>query len=157
MAGYGFCELLSTFTDRGCRYVTLLREPVSRLVSDWNYFCIACMQNGHKCVKDMALRDAIALNNSRLPRDDYGLPLLFSLPTSAPRAFSNPWRASCSSRPSWNGGWERSHANMIATIVSAVAVLLLSGVVAFYAQRELAKLAGGDLDAQAASRWSEVV
>ena len=43
------------------------------------------------------------------------------------------------------------------TIVSAVAVLLLSGVVAFYAQRELAKLAGGELDAQAASRWSEVV
>lgn len=52
---------------------------------------------------------------------------------------------------------EGTTANSAATIVSAVAVLLLSGVVAFYAQRELAKLAGGELDAQAASRWSEVV
>ena len=44
-AGYGMCS----FFDRPCRYFTILREPVARMSSAYNYFCLSCAENGKLC------------------------------------------------------------------------------------------------------------
>ena len=72
---FGFCEALSGFTGRRCRYVTMLREPVSRTVSGWSYFCQSCAEGGIQCVKDKDERRQKALYNGRLQRDPDGVPL----------------------------------------------------------------------------------
>ena len=35
--------------DRPCHYFTILREPVARLVSAYNYFCLSCSEDGKFC------------------------------------------------------------------------------------------------------------
>ena len=42
---FGLCSL----TRRPCRYFTVLREPVDRLVSSYNYFCSSCREQGKFC------------------------------------------------------------------------------------------------------------
>ena len=42
---YGTCSLFR----RPCRYFTVMREPVDRLVSSYNYFCLSCKENGKFC------------------------------------------------------------------------------------------------------------
>ena len=37
--GCGFPFGACSFTSRPCRYFTILREPISRLISAYNYFC----------------------------------------------------------------------------------------------------------------------
>jgi hypothetical protein len=71
---YGFCGLLTKYTQRQCRYFTLLREPRSRLVSAWNYFCLQCHEGGRQCVKDKDVRTAASAYNHGLPRDSLGVP-----------------------------------------------------------------------------------
>jgi len=44
---YGYCDLLKGI--RPCLYLTILREPVSRMVSDYNYFCLECSEGGRYC------------------------------------------------------------------------------------------------------------
>jgi len=80
-AHYGFCERLRHHTGRSCRYMTLLRDPVERLLSDWNYYCLACQENNKECPthRQEAVRDEYILNNSRLPRDVYGVPMVTPL------------------------------------------------------------------------------
>ena len=41
---YGTCSLFR----RPCRYFTVIREPVDRLVSSYNYFCLSC-KDGKLC------------------------------------------------------------------------------------------------------------
>jgi len=41
----GFC---SQGHGRACKYLLVLREPVARLVSSYNYFCVSCME-GRAC------------------------------------------------------------------------------------------------------------
>ena len=75
-ASYGFCELLHAFTGRSCRYFTLLREPLARLISDWNYYCLDCAENGRRCVQDnMLLRESVEFNR-QLPRARDGISLV---------------------------------------------------------------------------------
>lgn len=51
IVGYGmrgpptFCES----SHRHCRYFTLLRHPVSRIRSAYNYFCVRCSEGGRQC------------------------------------------------------------------------------------------------------------
>lgn len=44
---YGYCQLV---THRPCKYVTLLREPVERLISEYSFFCLICAEGGVRCV-----------------------------------------------------------------------------------------------------------
>jgi hypothetical protein len=48
-ADYGACGYL----DRPCRYLVTLREPMSRLVSEYQYFCRECREQGKFCGKDV--------------------------------------------------------------------------------------------------------
>lgn len=80
---YGFCEALHNTTGRECRYFTILREPVERLVSAWNYFCRACAEGGSFCVDDQKERDKKKAEGKALPRDDHGIPI-GDVPNSCP-------------------------------------------------------------------------
>ena len=44
---YGLCERYAA--TRECRYLTLLRSPLERAVSAYNYFCVACAQGNAHC------------------------------------------------------------------------------------------------------------
>ena len=44
---YGWCE--SVGAGRTCRYFTVLREPLERMVSSYNYFCVGCADNNAHC------------------------------------------------------------------------------------------------------------
>ena len=46
---------LPQLRGRACSYVTLIREPVSRLLSAWRYFCVEC-QEGFFCRNKTQLR-----------------------------------------------------------------------------------------------------
>ena len=63
-------------TSAPCRYITVLREPVSRLVSYWNYFCLGCYERARMCPhRDNATAQALLnASNHLLPRDSHGLP-----------------------------------------------------------------------------------
>ena len=50
-AHYGSCREVSA-TRPSCRYFTILREPVSRLISEYNYFCARCEEYGKFCSKN---------------------------------------------------------------------------------------------------------
>lgn len=50
---HGACPLMG----RPCNHVVLLREPISRLVSEYNYFCLDCSEGGKLCECN-ACRDA---------------------------------------------------------------------------------------------------
>jgi len=74
---FGFCELMRKFANRSCRYMTLLREPVSRIASDWNYFCVDCAEGGSKCParhNQTELMKRVSYNDA-LRRDEDGVPL----------------------------------------------------------------------------------
>jgi hypothetical protein len=43
---YGFC---SHVHGRPCSYVTVLREPIARYLSAYNYMCVACADNNANC------------------------------------------------------------------------------------------------------------
>ena len=47
-AHYGSCREVSA-TRPSCHYFTILREPVSRLISEYNYFCARCSEDGKFC------------------------------------------------------------------------------------------------------------
>ena len=47
--GYGFPFGACSFTSRPCRYFTILREPISRLISAYNYFCLDCKDRHKFC------------------------------------------------------------------------------------------------------------
>ena len=83
---FGFCELLRNRTGRACRYATVLRDPIERIVSDWNYFCLACAEGGRFCPYSHGSKNATAhaeaiLSNSRLPRGADGAPMATPLNT----------------------------------------------------------------------------
>ena len=40
-----YCERV----PRPCRYITLLRHPISRLLSSYSYFCEGCAEGGRQC------------------------------------------------------------------------------------------------------------
>ena len=44
---YGFCNVF--WQKRPCTYFTLLRHPVARLKSAFDYFCRSCAENGRYC------------------------------------------------------------------------------------------------------------
>lgn len=67
--GYGFCH--EPTTRRPCRYVTVLREPLGRLLSAFNYFCASCMDGNFLC-------------------HEHGYPG-FTCPNMTLRAFAIPW------------------------------------------------------------------
>ena len=50
-AHYGSCREVSA-TRPSCHYFTILREPVSRLISEYNYFCARCSEDGKFCSKN---------------------------------------------------------------------------------------------------------
>ena len=49
-AAYGSCERLRV--ARPCRYFVVLREPVARVVSAYNYFCLRCSESAKFCAKN---------------------------------------------------------------------------------------------------------
>mmetsp|Transcript_991 Transcript_991/g.2491 ORF Transcript_991/g.2491 Transcript_991/m.2491 type:complete len:357 (-) Transcript_991:188-1258(-) len=51
---YGYCDQMhamatDNISTRPCRYFTIMREPISRLVSEYNYFCLACKEFDRFC------------------------------------------------------------------------------------------------------------
>lgn len=44
---FGYCNLLQG--ARSCKYMTLVREPLDMMVSRYNYYCLACAENGTEC------------------------------------------------------------------------------------------------------------
>jgi len=44
---FGYCSLLNG--ARSCKYMTLVREPLDMMVSRYNYYCLACAENGTEC------------------------------------------------------------------------------------------------------------
>ena len=87
-AQLGFCELIGTTTGRKCRYMTVLREPISKIVSEWNYFCRDCRETRRFCSTVRSadtpsvmrqeihhtLEHAMSLN-TKLSRNAHGVPL----------------------------------------------------------------------------------
>ena len=72
--GYGWCEARRAQMGRtDCRYVTVLREPVARLTSDCNYFCLSCAEGGRRCVRDPQQLMRAVQNNSKICRDARGV------------------------------------------------------------------------------------
>lgn len=71
---YGYCELLhAAAPHRSCQYITIVREPISRMVSSYDHFCRQCREGGKRCVSkerqmDGRLRneEAKRLNNGTL-------------------------------------------------------------------------------------------
>lgn len=54
---HGFCELLAAVRpERRCRYMTLLRDPIERVISEWNYFCVGCAEGGRMCANSTLQR-----------------------------------------------------------------------------------------------------
>jgi len=49
-ADFGFCEFASQ--KRSCRYFTTMRDPLDRIISSYNYFCLDCRENGKFCAKE---------------------------------------------------------------------------------------------------------
>lgn len=45
---FGFCEEV-VHGSRPCRYILLLRDPIDRLISSYNFFCVACQEDGREC------------------------------------------------------------------------------------------------------------
>lgn len=39
----GYCEALAAHSSRPCSYMTVLREPVDRIISEYNYWCLDCL------------------------------------------------------------------------------------------------------------------
>jgi hypothetical protein len=70
----GFCDAVFKAHGRPCHHVTLLREPVARLLSDYAYFCQACSEQGRFCLRGGKLAQAAA-HNAKLSRDARGIPL----------------------------------------------------------------------------------
>lgn len=73
-ASHGFCELAHHFTQRRCRYITLMREPVARYISDWSYFCRSCSEGGRACPQEPQVVREASAHNQRLPREVDGRP-----------------------------------------------------------------------------------
>jgi len=84
---YGYCEALQAARpEQACNYMTVLREPVERVISEWNYFCLSCEEMGRSCEnvpvlyrhravqKPSWLRNVIKRNND-LPKDKDGVPV----------------------------------------------------------------------------------
>lgn len=42
---YGYCDRIF----RPCKYFTLMRDPVARMISDYKHFCRNCAENGLQC------------------------------------------------------------------------------------------------------------
>ena len=59
--GYGVCSMFG----RACRYFTILREPVTRMISAYNYFCLSCAERGKFCDDQ---RNTSAHFNARCPQ-----------------------------------------------------------------------------------------
>jgi len=74
-ADYGFCSYFQAATGRPCAYMTMLREPIARLLSGWSYFCLACSEGGRKCPYKGAELERLVSANQRLPWDAHGLPI----------------------------------------------------------------------------------
>ena len=53
--GYGSCARVQP-AARPCRYFTVLREPMNRLLSEWRYFCLGCAESGKFCGRDVTTR-----------------------------------------------------------------------------------------------------
>ena len=53
--GYGSCARAKPAT-RPCRYFTVLREPISRLLSEYRYFCRGCAERGKFCGRAVTTR-----------------------------------------------------------------------------------------------------
>lgn len=79
-ATYGYCELRS-LRRQGCTYMTLLREPMARVVSAWNYYCLRCAEGS--CLS-RAQRVQNAAYNAGLQRFDHR-PAAPNSGTSRPR------------------------------------------------------------------------
>ena len=73
-AGHGFCELVHHFTGRRCRYFTVLREPASRMVSEWAYFCHGCRENNRFCLTNQSEVRIALEHNQHLLREADGRP-----------------------------------------------------------------------------------
>merc|ERR1719460_2132893 len=83
---YGYCEALQASRPQSCNYLTMLRDPVEKMVSSWNYFCRSCQEGGRGCFnvpaqfwgahtqKPAWLASAIK-NNNDLPKDKDGIPV----------------------------------------------------------------------------------
>ena len=41
---------------RPSRYFMVIREPMSRLLSEWRYFCLGCAKGGKFCGRNVATR-----------------------------------------------------------------------------------------------------
>ena len=48
-AGFGSCAALAPGSRSRCQYLTTLREPGNRTVSEYNYFCRGCAEGGTFC------------------------------------------------------------------------------------------------------------
>ena len=77
---YGYCELLR---HRPCRYLTLLREPIARMMSAYEYYCRSCAEGTCKLPADHAT-DSIhgVAGNGSWPRRCPNLSLLEYVVTS---------------------------------------------------------------------------
>ena len=62
---WGSCSHL----QRPCRYFLVLREPISRLISEYNYFCLGCSEAGKMCNrnKDLQRRNHYVIPYSTCP------------------------------------------------------------------------------------------
>lgn len=45
---YGYCEAIKSV--RPCRYVTLLREPLSQMIAAYNMLCLGCERGSNMCI-----------------------------------------------------------------------------------------------------------
>lgn len=72
---FGYCDAIGSTVGRPCRYFTILREPIARAISAYNYFCLACAEDGRQCVENEATRARLVEENKHVVRDAMGLPL----------------------------------------------------------------------------------
>jgi len=77
-SSYSYCEHLLALTGRDCRYITVLREPIARLVSDWNYHCLGCRGTGTDACPNEEERRAATESNRQIKRDGDGVPFRWS-------------------------------------------------------------------------------
>ena len=89
---YGLCELMP---QRPCRYLVVLREPLARMVSSYNYYCASCADGNAFCPRDslpcpnMTLLD-FAHGMLRHPRADAFPPMYVTqLGLTSGQQFSN--------------------------------------------------------------------